>query len=267
MKQTILVTGASSGFGLLVAKKLHESGHRVIGTSRNPEKHQGQVPFKLLSLDVTDDASVGSFGKRLFGEIKHLDVLINNAGFLVTGLAEETPLELGKKQIETNFWGAVRVTNELLPHFRKNRQGKIITIGSGLGLISLPNTAYYSASKHALEGYFKALRLELKQFNIQVSTVEPSSFKTNIEKSMLVARMEINDYVTFRKKIDVFTKKEFDNAPEPTPVVDTIISIIKTKEPRYSYPVGKGTVMMPFMQKYMYQVFEKIILKAVAKAT
>lgn len=100
MSKTILVTGASSGFGLLIATKLHESGHRVIGTSRFPEKQQTEVPFQLMTLDIADDASVASFVKNLFGHIQQLDVLINNAGYLLTGLAEETPVELGKQQFE-----------------------------------------------------------------------------------------------------------------------------------------------------------------------
>src|SRR5207249_11365039 len=93
MRQTILVTGASSGFGLLIANKLHENGFHVIGTSRNPEKHQTKVPFKLLALDIADNNSIESFGKQLFTQINQLDVLINNAGYLVTGLAEETSIE------------------------------------------------------------------------------------------------------------------------------------------------------------------------------
>lgn len=168
MKQTILITGASSGFGLLVANRLHESGYNVIGTSRNPAKYQSRVPFKLLKLDIVDDKSIQSFGKDLFNQISQLDILINNAGFYLSGLAEETTIEQGKKQLETNFWGTVKLTNELLPYFRKQRFGKIITLGSIMGLISLPGGAYYAASKHALEGYFRALRFEVNEFNVKV---------------------------------------------------------------------------------------------------
>ena len=128
MKTNILVTGASSGFGLLVANELHKQGYNVIGTSRNPEKNQ--FSFKMLALDITDDNSIQSFGKKLFAEIGTLDVLINNAGFYLSGLAEETSIEQGKQQLETNFWGTVKLTNELLPYFRKQRFGKIITVGS-----------------------------------------------------------------------------------------------------------------------------------------
>jgi short-subunit dehydrogenase len=266
MKQTILITGASSGFGLLIAQKLHESGFQVIGTSRNPEKYQTKLPFKLLALDIADDNSIVSFGKQLFSQVSKLDVLINNAGYLVTGLAEETSIEMGKQQFETNFWGTVKLTNELLPYFRKQKQGKIITVGSLLGLVSLPYVAYYAASKHALEGYFKALRLELNQFNIQVSMVEPSSFKTNIVTSATAATGDIKDYDVFRQKISTYTKTQFENAPGPEPVMNTVLKIINEKAPKYSYPVGKGSSIILTLQRFAYSVLESYILKGVNAA-
>jgi short-subunit dehydrogenase len=263
MKKTILVTGASSGFGLLIAIKLHESGFNVIGTSRNPEKYQSNVPFKLLTLDIADDNSITSFSKQLFSQINQLDVLINNAGYLVTGLAEETSIELGKQQLETNFWGTVKLTNELLPYFRKQRNGKIITIGSILGLISLPNVAYYSASKHALEGYFKSLRFELNQFNIKVSLVEPMGFKTSIGENAVLANGKINEYDLFRQKIATFTKGEFDKAPGPGPVINTVLKIVNEKNPKLNNPVGKGSSLILTLQRFAYNVFENSILKSV----
>jgi short-subunit dehydrogenase len=267
MKQTIVVTGASSGFGLLIAEKLHENGYHVIGTSRNPEKYQGNLPFKLLPLDIADEDSIKTFGKDLFSQVKQLDVLINNAGYLVTGLAEETSVELGRQQLETNFWGTVKLTNELLPHFREKRNGKIITIGSIIGLISLPNVAYYSASKHALEGYFKALRFELNQFNIKVSMVEPMGFKTNIGTSAVTAKGNIKDYNSFRQKVTAYTKAEFDKAAEPEPVISTVLKIVKEENPKYSYPVGKGASVILTLQRFAYSLFENSILKGVNAAT
>jgi len=266
MKQTILVTGASSGFGLLIASRLHQSGYHVIGTSRNPEKYQAKLPFKLLALDIADDDSIESFDKELFGEIKQLDVLINNAGYLVSGLAEETSIEIGKQQFETNFWGTVKLTNKLLPYFRKQKHGKIITVGSLLGLVSLPNVAYYAASKHALEGYFKALRLELSEFNINVSMVEPMGFKTNIGTSAVTAKGNINDYDSFRKKITAFTKQEFEKAAEPQPVINTVLKIVQEEKPKYSYPVGKGASMILTLQRFAYGVLENTVLKNVNAA-
>ena len=96
MAKTILVTGASSGFGLLIANELHEKGYNIIGTSRNPEKMQSAVPFKMIALDLDSDDSISTLPERLFKEIGQLDILINNAGFLVSGIAEETPIELGR---------------------------------------------------------------------------------------------------------------------------------------------------------------------------
>ena len=150
MTKTILITGASSGFGLMLANKLHQQGFNVIGTSREPEKYADKAPFKLLRLNIDDDKSIQSFIDELFRLTKRLDVLVNNAGYMVTGLAEETPLELGRQQFETNFWGTVKVTNALLPHFRKQKQGQIITVSSIVGLIGPPNLSYYTASKHAV---------------------------------------------------------------------------------------------------------------------
>ncbi|UUW09265.1 SDR family NAD(P)-dependent oxidoreductase [Flavobacterium plurextorum] len=266
MKQTILITGASSGFGLLLANKLHESGNLVIGTSRNPEKFQSKVPFKLLKLDIDDDKSIYSFGKELFNHISQLDVLINNAGFYLSGLAEETTIEQGRKQLETNFWGTVKLTNELLPQFRKQRFGKIITVGSIMGLISLPGGAYYGASKHALEGYFKSLRFELNEFNIKVSLVEPMGFKSNIVTNSRIASNKISDYNTYRSKLEAYTKDLFDKAPEPTPVINAILKLVSDKDPKFSHPVGKGASILVGLQLFAYKTFEKAIIKNINKA-
>jgi len=266
MKKTILITGASSGFGLLLANNLHKKGFEVIGTSREPKKYAGKVPFKLLALDIADENSIKSFARELFLVINKLDVLVNNAGYMVTGLAEETTIEIGKQQFETNFWGTVKLTNELLPYFRKQKQGKIITVGSLLGLVSLPNVAYYAASKHALEGYFKALRIELKQFNINVSMVEPSTFKTNIGNSASNVKGDIKDYDVFRQKITSYTKTQFEQAPGPEPVMNTVLKIINERNPKYSHPVGKGTSMILTLQRFAYSVLENTILKNVNAA-
>jgi len=265
MKQTILITGASSGFGLLAANRLYQSGYNVIGTSRNPEKYQSQVPFKMLALDITDDSSIQSFGKQLFSEIGKLDVLINNAGFYLSGLAEETTIEQGKQQFETNFWGTVKLTNELLPYFRKQRSGKIITLGSIMGLISLPGGAYYAATKHALEGYFQALRFELNEFNIKVSMVEPVGFKTNIVSNSMVAENKIADYDSYRKTLEDYTKDLFTKSEEPTAVIQTLLKLVESKNPTFNHPVGKGSALFPAIQYFSFKTFESAITKNISK--
>lgn len=265
MKQTILITGASSGFGLLIANNLHERGYHVIGTSRNPEKIQPSLPFKILTLDIADDKSLESFGKELFKHISQLDVLINNAGFYLSGLAEETTIQQGKKQLETNFWGTVKLTNELLPYFRKQRFGKIITLSSIMGLISLPGSAYYSASKHALEGYFRALRFELNEFNIKVSMVEPVGFKTNIVSNSIAAENRIGDYDVYRTKVEGYTKDLFANSEEPIPVIKTLLKLVESESPEFNHPVGKGSSLFPAIQYVSFKTFEKSVIKDINK--
>ncbi len=265
MKKNILVTGASSGFGLLLAKELHNRGYHVIGTSRNPERTGLAVPFKMLALDITDSDSIKNFGKQLFAEIDTLDVLINNAGFYLSGLAEETTIEQGKQQLETNFWGTVMLTNELLPYLRKQHSGKIITVGSIMGLISLPGGAYYAASKHALEGYFRALRFELNEFNIKVSMVEPVGFKTNIVTNSIAANNKIGDYESYRKKLEAYTADLFTKSEEPTAVVNTLLKLVENENPTFNHPVGKGSTIFPALQYFSFKTFENAIIKNINK--
>ncbi|MDU8457267.1 SDR family NAD(P)-dependent oxidoreductase [Pseudomonas syringae group sp. J254-4] len=267
MKKTVLVTGASSGFGLILANGLHKQGYEVIGTSREPQKHASKVPFKLLQLNIDDDVSIASFATDLFKHIKRLDVLVNNAGYMVTGIAEETSIELGRQQLETNFWGTVKVTNALLPYFRAQKGGKIITVSSIVGLIGPPNLSYYTASKHAVQGYFKSLRFELDQFNIKVSMVEPVWFKTNLGAHAVSAEgTRIADYNNYRRQVEAATQKGIDAAEKPDAVIKKINSLIEAKNPNFSNPVGKMTGMILFLQSYLPSMFEGSILKSVKTA-
>ena len=265
MKKNILVTGASSGFGLLVANELHKNGYNVIGTSRNPEKYVSNLPFKMIALDLDSEQSINTFSERVFKEIGHLDILINNAGFLVSGIAEETPIELGRQQLETNFWGTIKVTNAVLPHFRKQKFGKIITVGSIVGLVSFPNAAYYAASKHALEGYFKALRYELNEFNISVAMIEPSAFKTSIMDNSSSQLMKIEDYNTLRSNIEKFTNELVKSAEDPALVADKLLKVVETDKPKFRNIVGKGTTVLINLQHFAYSILEKNVLKQLKK--
>lgn len=265
MSKNILVTGASSGFGLLVANELHRKGFNVIGTSRNPDKMQSPVPFKMIALDLDSEQSINTLPERIFKEVSQLDILINNAGFLVSGIAEETPIELGRQQLETNFWGTIKVTNAILPYFRKQKFGKIIIVGSIVGLVSFPNAAYYSASKHALEGYFKALRYELNGFNISVAMIEPSAFKTSIMDNSSSPISKIEDYNSLRSKIENFTNDLVKNAEEPEKVVGKVLKVVQTDKPKFRNIVGKGTSVLINLQHFAYGTLEKNVLKKLNK--
>ena len=265
MKKNILVTGASSGFGLLVANELHTRGYNVIGTSRNPEKYASKLPFKMIALDLDSEQSINSFSERIFKEIGQLDILINNAGFLVSGIAEETPIELGRQQLETNFWGTIKVTNAVLPYFRKQKFGKIITVGSIVGLVSFPNSAYYAASKHALEGYFKALRYELNEFNIRVAMIEPSAFKTSILDNSSSTLTKIEDYNKLRGKIEKFTNDLVEQAEDPAIVTEKVLRVVQHDKPKFRNIVGKGTSVLINLQHFAYGILEKNVLKQLNK--
>ncbi len=266
MKKTILITGASSGFGLMLANKLHTEGHNVIGTSRNAEKVQATVPFKVLSLDVTDEKSIEKFTKQLFETVKQLDILVNNAGYMLTGLAEETSTEAGKLQFETNFWGTVNVTKALLPYFRKQKFGQIITVSSMMGLITIPMKSMYAASKHALEGYFKTLRFEVSQFNIKVSMIEPMWAKTNLGANMIAIDGNIAEYKNYKKQVNKYIKNGMAEGDEPSLIVDKIIKVINAKDPKFRNIVGKMAGMVLFLNNYLYSMFEGAIHKSVKTA-
>ncbi|WP_284412592.1 SDR family NAD(P)-dependent oxidoreductase [Acidovorax sp. SUPP3334] len=199
----------------------------------------------MLRLDIDDDESIQHFTEALFAQTQQLDVLLNNAGYMVTGLAEETSVDVGREQFETNFWGTVKVTNALLPHFHRQKHGQIITVSSIVGLIGPPNLSYHTASKHAVQGFFKSLRFELAPFNIKVSMVEPSWFKTHLAHNAVSATTgRIADYNAYRKQADAATQKGIDEAEAPDAVIQTITHLIGNKEPRFSNPVGKMTGMI-----------------------
>jgi short-subunit dehydrogenase len=266
MSKTILITGASSGFGLLLANNLHQKGFNVIGTSRNPEKIQAIVPFNVLPLDITDENSIREFTKQLFETTDQLDVLVNNAGYMLTGLAEETTTEEAKLQFETNFWGTVNLTKALLPHFRKQRFGQIITVTSMMGLISLPLKPIYAASKHALEGFFKSLRFEVNQFNIKVSMIQPMWAKTNLGTNMISVIGNITDYSQFKEQTNKYIKNSMAEGDEPALIVNKIIQMINNKNPKFRNIVGKMAGMILFLNNYAYSIFEKAIHKSIKTA-
>lgn len=161
-KRVALVTGASSGIGEASANKLLAAGYTVYGTSRRGSL-AGTHPFPLLTLDVTDDASVEAAIDELLRLEGRIDILVNNAGFGVApAAAEESSIEQARRIFDTNFLGIVRLTRAVVPHMRHQGWGRIINIGSILGIVPLPYVALYAASKHAVEGYSGSLDHELR---------------------------------------------------------------------------------------------------------
>jgi short-subunit dehydrogenase len=259
--QTVLITGATSGIGLLIANQLHKKGYKVYGTSRMPEKQRHTVPFELLELDITSETSVQNCIDALLSRSNTIDVLINNAGIGICGSAEETNIEQAYRQVETNFWGAVKMTRAVLPVMRQQRSGKIITIGSVAGLIGVPNQSYYSAAKHALEGFYKSLRLEVSAFNIKISIIEPGFFKTNLHNAFEYAKPTISDYDDLRKNALPVFSDSIENADTPEPVARMVLKIVNSENPGFSYRIGKNSWLAPFLQFLSYRFYEFRIKK------
>jgi NAD(P)-dependent dehydrogenase (short-subunit alcohol dehydrogenase family) len=153
----VLITGTSSGIGRAIASAFAAKGFEVFGTSRNPQRNEPIAGVELLPLDVSDQASVASAVSTVLQRAGRIDVLVNNAGVGVFGAAEESSIAQAQELFDTNFFGLIRVTNEVLPHLRAQRSGRIINISSVLGFLPAPYGALYAASKHAVEGYSESL--------------------------------------------------------------------------------------------------------------
>lgn len=252
----ILVTGTTTGIGKAISERLSKEGHVVFGTSRNPDGFKYKTTFECIQLDITSQKSIDDCVSSFASKNISIDVLINNAGIGVCGAIEETSDQLAREQIETNFWGAVNITKAFLPQMRNRKQGKILFITSLAGLIGVPYQGFYAASKHALEGFCKSLRYEINEFNISVSVIEPGFFKTNLHSSFKYAEAIIKDYSNTREK----ALKEFENsiehAPSPIKVADTVVRVINSKSPKYSYRVGKDARFLPLLQFFSYRLFE-----------
>jgi NAD(P)-dependent dehydrogenase (short-subunit alcohol dehydrogenase family) len=255
--KVVVITGASSGFGNLLANVLVQKGHRVFGTSRNPSATTSLPNVTMLPLDVCDDNSVSTCASTVLSETDNrLDVLINNAGYLLEGPLEEITLEQLKAQFETNFFGAVRMINAFLPTMRKQRSGHIINISSIAGLMALPFKGAYSASKFALEGYSESLRQELKPIGIHVSIIEPSYYKTNLSGNKQGSSGHITDYDPHRGRMFARVQAEWESAPGPEAVVETIAKAVESRSPKLRYPVGKFKVNYLFRRLVPESVYE-----------
>lgn len=185
-KQTVLITGTSSGFGRACARYFAKRDWNVIATMREPkgEKELKLIPEILVTkLDVTDCATISKSIKAGIARFGRIDAVINNAGFGLFGLFEATPVNKVREQFEVNVFGVMDVIRELLPHFRKNKRGLILNVSSGAGVFALPMISLYCASKFALEGFSESLSYELASQNIRVKIIEPGGvLSTNFGK-------------------------------------------------------------------------------------
>jgi NAD(P)-dependent dehydrogenase (short-subunit alcohol dehydrogenase family) len=233
-----LVTGASSGIGKASAKRLAMAGYTVYGTSRRGET-PGPRPFEMLPLDVTSDASVEAAVNALLRAEGRIDLLVNNAGFGVAPAgAEESSIEQARSIFETNFFGMVRMTRAVVPHMRRQGQGRIINIGSVLGFIPMPYGALYAATKHAVAGYSESLDHELRTRGVRVSVIEPAYTKTRFDANVLTADSKLEEYREVRALLDRVMQRVMATADEPAVVAEVVLQAAMAVSPKLRYAAG-----------------------------
>lgn len=254
--KVVLVTGASSGIGRAAAELLAERGFRVFGTSRRPAARETSSRVQMLPLDVRSEESARACVDTVLQEAGRIDVLVNNAGHSLAGALEETTMEQAKDLFETNFFGAVRMVQAVLPAMRRQRSGQIINVSSLAGLVPAPFMGIYNASKFALEGYSESLRHELQPLNIRVSLVEPGFIKTDLARNAQLGANPIPDYEPWRRRgLESLSRFE-ERAPGPAIVADRILRMIESDSPPVRSLVGKdASRIAPLRRLLPYGLF------------
>jgi len=275
MAKTALITGASSGFGLLTTVTLARRGWRVLATMRDLNRRAlledaaraagvlGRI--EVHELDVTKAEQIGAISELIEKRATPLHAVLNNAGFAVPGFAEDvTDAEL-REQFNTNFFGAVAVTRAILPQMRRQGFGHIVMVTSISGRSGFPGVSSYAASKFALEGWTETLRFELKALGIHVVLVEPGSFETDIwtRNAKISARMQDPNAPNalrvsrWREQIERNNKKG-----NPQIVAERIAAILENPKPKLRYVVGRDARMALLFRAILpWSAFEKTIVK------
>lgn len=267
-----LVTGSSSGFGLLTAVELAKAGFRVVATMRDLGRRErldqtaaaaglGEA-IDVRALDVTKFDTIPALVDGVLRDYGRIDVLVNNAGFAVAGFAEDIKLEELRLQFETNFFGAVAMTKAVLPTMRQQRSGHIIQVSSISGLHGSVTVSSYSASKHALEGWSESLRMELNALGIKVVLVEPGAFQTDIwtrgavmgEQAVKPSSLNIQRSQRMRERVQKLPKAD------PIAVARVIVQVAQNPNPKLRYLVGRDAKIQLALKRLLpWKWHEKVI--------
>src|SRR6058998_354028 len=230
-----LVTGVSSGIGREIAQLLADRGARVFGTVRNPRSARSIHGVELVSMDVTEDASVNA--------------------------AVQSIVQKARQQFETNLFGVLRVTNAILPGMRQQSFGRIVNISSVLGFLPAPYMGIYVASKHAVEGYTETLDHEVRRFGVRALLVEPAQTKTNIRGNSKFAKVALDVYADERKRLTDVVQQSIEHKDDPRIVAETVYQALTAKSPRLRYPVGKGIAFSRLRRFVPAGMFDKSFRK------
>lgn len=249
-KKVALITGSSSGIGLSTSVALARSGYTTYASMRDLSKskilqsivEKEKLPISIVQLDVTEDNSVTLAIKDIIVRSGRIDILINNAGFGITGAFEDLTVDEIKQQFETNFFGLIRVTQAVLPFMRSQHFGVIVNVSSGLGRFGIATSSAYASSKFAVEGLTESMSYEVEQFGIRTILIEPGVIKTNFIPSSKLAQKSnhiTSPYRRYMENMEKGMKRLIESGQAPEYVADVILSAINDKNPKLRYLAGQ----------------------------
>ena len=269
-KKVALVTGSSSGIGYETALMLARNGFDTYATMRNANKSKEieeitkkeNLPLRVLKLDVTDDRSVDDAINNILNEKKSIEVVVNNAGYGLMGSIEDSSLDEIKAQFETNFFGAIRVMQKVLPIMRQQKAGTIVNVSSIAGRIGFPMGSSYVSSKFALEGLSESMSYELEQFGIRILLIEPGVINTNFAFVTPKKALDTNSpYSLIMNKMQENLVSTIANGTSPKEVANVILRALTEDSPERRYLVGNDAFELIDARKNSTDKdFEKIIV-------
>jgi NAD(P)-dependent dehydrogenase (short-subunit alcohol dehydrogenase family) len=277
-EKVAVVTGSSSGIGLLTAVELALNGYRVVATMRNmgsrgrleqaAQKVGVRDRLDLRRVDITEFDSLPGVVDEIIGDNGRIDVLVNNAGFSMAGFAEDMTLDELRHQLETNFFGNVAVTKAAIPVMRKQKSGHIITVTSVGGRLSHPLLSAYCASKHALEGWSESLRIETHSLGIRVSLVEPGAYDTDIwERNVVIAKGALDPASPNKERSQrfaEFVKQSAKQRRDAREVAKLIVRIAGNPNPKLRYPIGTDAKVQIWLKRILpWRRYERLVAKTV----
>ena len=249
--RTVLITGCSSGIGRATAYAFLDEEWRVYATARNPADIEklGDAGCDIGTLDVTDSEDVERVVGRVIEEEGRIDALVNNAGYGQHGPLEDVRTDLFQRQFDVNVFGPHRLVREVLPHMREREDGTIVNVSSVAGRLAAPGMGAYSASKHAIEGYSDALRVEVDPFGVDVSVVQPGPVATEFRERVddELGRLDrTDDYEAlyeFQEDASLFGA-DSPIAVHPAEVAEAVVEAAVTPDPEPRYVVGRAAQLL-----------------------
>ncbi len=251
MEKVALVTGSSSGIGFETSLALARKGYFTYATMRDTNKatklldiaKKENLKLVTIPLDVDKEDSIKNAVSKIESEKGRIDVLVNNAGYLLFGCIEDISVDELKAQFETNFFGIVRMIQQVAPIMRKQNSGIIVNLSSLAGRIGFPGTPAYISSKFALEGLSESMRYEMSPFGIKTIIIEPGVIKTNIFSSMKNTTKPDSPYKEISEKVEKGIKMMGELGTDPKEVANTITKAIEADDPVPRYIVGNDAAM------------------------